>query len=310
MRIWPHGRTAASGTSCIRGSTTRTAANSHEGPILQKGVTPVRAFVSAPMHYGRMFLAGDAAHIVPPTGAKGLNLAVADVRVLSRALIEFFRTGATERLDRYSDTCLKRVWKVVRYSNYMTSLLHRFETHSTFERRVQLAELEYVAGSLAARTTIARKLRRPAVRGGLTPPLALRILPTALPAGSSRCCVALEFSPPLSVVLSLGPIATQAQAQDYPSRPIRLLIHTPPGSLVDVLGRLVGQELEPAPRPEHRRRQPHRRRHHDRGRATHSFAGGRLHADDQHVRSDDAAVPEEELSLSIRSRTSRRSRCW
>jgi len=127
----------------------------HEGPILQRGVTPVRAYVAAPMRHGRMVLAGDAVHIVPPTGAKGLNLAVADVRVLSRALIEFFRTGATERLDRYSDTCLKRVWKVVRYSNYMTSLLHRFEAHSPFERRVQQAELEYVAGSLAARTTIA-----------------------------------------------------------------------------------------------------------------------------------------------------------
>ncbi|MBX9844826.1 MAG: 4-hydroxybenzoate 3-monooxygenase [Xanthobacteraceae bacterium] len=126
-----------------------------EGPILQKGVTPCRAYVAAPMRYGRMFLAGDAVHIVPPTGAKGLNLAAADVRVLSRALIEFFRTGATERLDRYSDTCLKRVWKGVRYSTYMTSLLHRFEAHTPFERRVQQAELEYVAGSLAARTTIA-----------------------------------------------------------------------------------------------------------------------------------------------------------
>ena len=116
---------------------------------------PLRAFVAAPMRYGRMFLAGDAAHIVPPTGAKGLNLAAADIRVLSRALIEFFRTGATGRLDRYSDTCLKRVWKVTRYSNYMTSLLHKFETHSEFERRVQQAELDYVAGSVAARTTIA-----------------------------------------------------------------------------------------------------------------------------------------------------------
>jgi p-hydroxybenzoate 3-monooxygenase len=125
-----------------------------EGPILQKGVTPVRSYVAAPMCYGRLFLAGDAVHIVPPTGAKGLNLAVADVRVLARALIEFFRTGANGRLDRYSDTCLKRVWKVTRYSNYMTSLLHRFEEHSTFERRVQQAELEYVAGSAAARTTI------------------------------------------------------------------------------------------------------------------------------------------------------------
>ena len=126
-----------------------------EGPILQRGVTPCRAYVAAPMRHGRMFLAGDAVHIVPPTGAKGLNLAAADVRVLSRALIEFFRTGATERLDRYSDTCLKRVWKGVRYSNYMTSLLHRFEAHTPFERRVQQAELEYVAGSPAARTTIA-----------------------------------------------------------------------------------------------------------------------------------------------------------
>jgi p-hydroxybenzoate 3-monooxygenase len=107
------------------------------------------------MHYGRMFLAGDAVHIVPPTGAKGLNLAVADVRALSRALIEFFRTGSTARLDRYSDTCLTRVWKGVRYSNYMTSLLHRFEAHTPFERHLQQAELEYVAGSLAARTTIA-----------------------------------------------------------------------------------------------------------------------------------------------------------
>jgi p-hydroxybenzoate 3-monooxygenase len=126
-----------------------------EGPILQKGVTPVRAFVAAPMRHGRLFLAGDAVHIVPPTGAKGLNLAAADVRVLARALIEFFRTGAIARLERYSDTCLKRVWKGVRYSNYMTSLLHRFEQHSAFERRVQQAELEYVAGSVAARTTIA-----------------------------------------------------------------------------------------------------------------------------------------------------------
>ena len=125
-----------------------------QGPIIQRGIIPLRSYVAAPMRHGRMFLAGDAAHIVPPTGAKGLNLAVADVRVLSRALIEFFRTGSPERLDRYSDVCLKRVWKVTRYSNYMTSLLHRFGAHSTFDRRVQEAELEYVAGSVAARTTI------------------------------------------------------------------------------------------------------------------------------------------------------------
>jgi p-hydroxybenzoate 3-monooxygenase len=126
-----------------------------EGPILQKAVTPVRAYVAAPMRYGRLYLAGDAVHIVPPTGAKGLNLAVADVGVLARALIAFFSTGATARLDRYSDTCLKRVWKGVRYSNYMTSLLHRFEGHSPFERRVQQAELEYLLGSQAGRTVVA-----------------------------------------------------------------------------------------------------------------------------------------------------------
>jgi p-hydroxybenzoate 3-monooxygenase len=126
----------------------------HEGPILQRSVIPLHSYVAAPMRYGRLFLAGDAAHIVPPTGAKGLNLAVADVRVLSRALIEFFRTGSTGRFDRYSDTCLKRVWKVTRYSNYMTSLLHRFDQHAPFDQRMQQAELEYVAGSVAARTTI------------------------------------------------------------------------------------------------------------------------------------------------------------
>jgi p-hydroxybenzoate 3-monooxygenase len=126
-----------------------------EGRIFQKGITPCRSFVSAPMRYGRMFLAGDACHIVPPTGAKGLNLAVADVRVLARALIEFCKTGAAERLDRYSDTCLKRVWKVVRYSTYMTTLLHRPPDQSQFDREIQLAELNYVLTSRAASTTIA-----------------------------------------------------------------------------------------------------------------------------------------------------------
>jgi p-hydroxybenzoate 3-monooxygenase len=107
------------------------------------------------MRHGRLFLAGDAAHIVPPTGAKGLNLAVADVRVLARALGEFFRTGSTARLDRYSETCLKRVWKTVRYSTYMTNLLHRFETHSPFERQLQQAELAYIAGSAIGGAMIA-----------------------------------------------------------------------------------------------------------------------------------------------------------
>ena len=126
-----------------------------EGRIFQKGITPCRSFVAAPMHYGRMFLAGDACHIVPPTGAKGLNLAVADVRVLSRVLIEFFGSGATMRLERYSDTCLKRVWKVVRYSTYMTTLLHRPPDQTPFDREIQLAELDYVLNSHAASTTIA-----------------------------------------------------------------------------------------------------------------------------------------------------------
>jgi p-hydroxybenzoate 3-monooxygenase len=125
------------------------------GHIFQKGVTPVRSFVAAPMRHGRLFLAGDAAHIVPPTGAKGLNLAVADVRVLARALVAFFRTGSGERLDRYSDTCLKRIWKTVRYSTYMTRLLHRFDADSPFDRQLQLAELAYVAGARTGQAMIA-----------------------------------------------------------------------------------------------------------------------------------------------------------
>jgi p-hydroxybenzoate 3-monooxygenase len=126
-----------------------------EGEIFQKNVAPLRSFVASPMQHGRLFLAGDAAHIVPPTGAKGLNLAVADVRVLARGLTDFYRTGATARLDRYSQVCLKRVWKTVRYSTYMTALLHRFPEHSPFERQVQLAELDYLANSHAAQITVA-----------------------------------------------------------------------------------------------------------------------------------------------------------
>ena len=126
-----------------------------EGEIFQKDVARLRAFVAAPMQYGRLFLAGDAAHIVPPTGAKGLNLAVADVRVLARALEDFFRKNGRERLERYSDICLQRVWKAVRFSTYMTNLLHRFESHTPFERQIQLTELEYIFGSHAAQTVVA-----------------------------------------------------------------------------------------------------------------------------------------------------------
>jgi p-hydroxybenzoate 3-monooxygenase len=126
-----------------------------EGRITQKGVTPMRSFVTEPMQYGRLFLAGDSAHIVPPTGAKGLNLAAGDVAVLARALEAFYRHGKTALLDAYSATCLARVWKVQRFSWWMTSMLHRFATHSEFERRVQLAELDYVTSSVAASTSLA-----------------------------------------------------------------------------------------------------------------------------------------------------------
>jgi p-hydroxybenzoate 3-monooxygenase len=125
-----------------------------EGSILQKGVTGMRSFVVEPMQSGRLFLAGDAAHIVPPTGAKGLNLAVADVRVLARALKEFYATGREDLLQRYSETCLRRVWRVQRFSWWMTSMLHRHEGNPFDERR-QLAELDYVTSSRAAAQSLA-----------------------------------------------------------------------------------------------------------------------------------------------------------
>ncbi len=127
----------------------------NEGTVLQKGVTGMRSFVCEPMRFGRLFLAGDAAHIVPPTGAKGMNLAVADIRVLARALTAFFREGSETLLDAYSATCLRRIWKAQRFSWYMTSMLHRWEDASPFDRRRQLAELDYVTGSHAASTALA-----------------------------------------------------------------------------------------------------------------------------------------------------------
>ncbi len=126
-----------------------------EGQILQKGITGMRSFVVEPMQYGRLFLAGDSAHIVPPTGAKGLNLAVADVRILARALNQYHTTGGRDPLDRYSETCLRRVWKVQRFSWWMTSMLHRFPDENPFDQRRQLAELDYVTSSRAAATTLA-----------------------------------------------------------------------------------------------------------------------------------------------------------
>jgi p-hydroxybenzoate 3-monooxygenase len=125
-----------------------------EGPILEKGVTGMRSFVVEPMQHGRLFLAGDAAHIVPPTGAKGMNLAIADVFVLSRALREFFGSGRTDLLDAYSQTCLKRVWRAEHFSWWMTSMLHRFPD-DPFQQKLQRSQLEYVVGSRLAAASLA-----------------------------------------------------------------------------------------------------------------------------------------------------------
>ncbi|MDB5027485.1 MAG: pobA [Candidatus Eremiobacteraeota bacterium] len=125
------------------------------GPIIQKGVTPMRSFVVEPMQHGRLFLAGDAAHIVPPTGAKGMNLAIADVAVLARALAASYGGDGGAQLDAYSATCLQRVWKAERFSWWMTSMLHRNDRDDDFGRRLQLAELDYVAGSHAASQSLA-----------------------------------------------------------------------------------------------------------------------------------------------------------
>jgi p-hydroxybenzoate 3-monooxygenase len=126
-----------------------------EGPILQKGVTPMRSFVSEPMQFGRLYLAGDSAHIVPPTGAKGMNLAVADVRYLNEALAVFYRNADASLLAAYSDRCLCRVWKAQRFSWWMTTLLHADGTAPPFDRRRQAAELDYVTGSRAAMQSLA-----------------------------------------------------------------------------------------------------------------------------------------------------------
>jgi p-hydroxybenzoate 3-monooxygenase len=126
-----------------------------EGPVLLKGITEMRSFVVEPMRYGRLYLAGDAAHIVPPTGAKGLNLAVADVRVLAHALAAFYDAGRSDLLDAYSETCLKRIWRVEHFSWWMTSMLHRFPGDDAFQQRLQRSQLDYVVSSRAAATTLA-----------------------------------------------------------------------------------------------------------------------------------------------------------
>jgi p-hydroxybenzoate 3-monooxygenase len=126
-----------------------------EGPILEKGITPMRSFVVEPMQYGRLYLAGDAAHIVPPTGAKGMNLAVNDVRVLAEALAGWYRTGATDLLDQYSATCLRRVWRSQHFSWWMTSMLHRFPDDDGFQRKLQRSQLAYVTSSEAGARSLA-----------------------------------------------------------------------------------------------------------------------------------------------------------
>ena len=125
------------------------------GPSIEKSIAPLRSFVAEPMRHGRLFLAGDAAHIVPPTGAKGLNLAASDIAYLSRALVDFYKGGSSAGIDAYSQKALARVWKAERFSWWMTSMLHLFPESSPFDRRIQRTELEYLFSSQAAQTALA-----------------------------------------------------------------------------------------------------------------------------------------------------------
>ena len=125
------------------------------GTSIEKSIAPLRSFVTEPMRFGKLFLAGDAAHIVPPTGAKGLNLAASDIAYLSNALIEFYLNGSEQGIEEYSEKCLKRVWKAERFSWWMTHLLHRFETESEFDHKIKQAELSYILDSHAGLTTLA-----------------------------------------------------------------------------------------------------------------------------------------------------------
>src|SRR3712207_5202617 len=127
----------------------------NRGPLLEKGVTPMRSFVVEPMQHGRLFLAGDAAHIVPPTGAKGLNLAIHDVRVLAEAIVHRLRTGSDDLLDGYSRECLRRVWRAEHFSWWMTTMLHLPPGGDPFDVRLQLSQLRYVTTSEAAAASLA-----------------------------------------------------------------------------------------------------------------------------------------------------------
>ncbi|NIW23513.1 MAG: 4-hydroxybenzoate 3-monooxygenase, partial [Gammaproteobacteria bacterium] len=134
---------------------TDVAATIERGPSIEKSIAPLRSFVFEPMRHGSLLLAGDAAHIVPPTGAKGLNLAASDVAYLSKALTAFFDDADEYGIVQYSERALSRVWKSERFSWYLTNLMHRFPEAGTFERRMQIAELQYIASSRAAQTAIA-----------------------------------------------------------------------------------------------------------------------------------------------------------
>ena len=127
------------------------------GPSIEKSIAPLRSFVAEPMRYGSLFLAGDAAHIVPPTGAKGLNLAISDVYYLSRALIEFYRSHKTAYLDSYSETALRRVWGAARMSWFMTTLLHRFSDEQPFEKQLRFNQFDYLCASEHAQASLAEQ---------------------------------------------------------------------------------------------------------------------------------------------------------
>ena len=127
----------------------------NEGRILQKSITPMRSFVTEPMQYKRLFLAGDAVHIVPPTGAKGMNLAISDVKILAEGFHAFYASNTLAALDRYSSVCLRRVWRAQRFSYFMTTMLHRDPNGNEFDHRRQLAELDYVTSSIAAQRSLA-----------------------------------------------------------------------------------------------------------------------------------------------------------
>jgi len=144
------------------------------GRIMEKGVTAMRSFVCEPMQHGRLFLAGDSAHIVPPTGAKGMNLALADVCVLSRAIGQFYKSHRSDLLETYSATCLRRVWKAQRFSWWMTQMLHRFSPENDFDMRRQLAELDYVATSEAAARSLAENYAGLPMEGVWRPAMNLR----------------------------------------------------------------------------------------------------------------------------------------